>query len=98
MSGICLVRHMISTVSAFTLRENHGHQIRSPIDVKPRLAPVEAIAPSNLGLSVRPRRNRKTDWSRRMVRENVLTADDLICPSSSSMAARRARRFLRCLA
>ena len=51
-----------------------------PIDVKPRLAPVEAIAPANLGLSVRPRRNRKTDWSRRMVRENVLTADDLIWP------------------
>ena len=51
-----------------------------PIDVKPRLAPVEAMAPANLGLSVRPRRNRKTDWSRRMVRENVLTADDLIWP------------------
>jgi len=51
-----------------------------PIDVKPRLAPVEAMAPVNLGLSVRPRRNRKTDWSRRMVRENVLTADDLIWP------------------
>ncbi len=26
------------------------------------------------------RRNRRTDWSRRMVRENVLTADDLIWP------------------
>src|SRR5712671_118543 len=51
-----------------------------PIDVKPRIAPVEAMAPANLGLSVRPRRNRKTDWSRRMVRENVLTADDLIWP------------------
>jgi len=51
-----------------------------PIDVKPRLAPVEAMPPANLGLSVRPRRNRKTDWSRRMVRENVLTADDLIWP------------------
>jgi len=51
-----------------------------PIDVKPRLAPVEAMAPANLGLSVRPRRNRKTDWSRRMVRENVLIADDLIWP------------------
>jgi len=28
----------------------------------------------------RMRRNRQTDWSRRMVRENVVTADDLIWP------------------
>ncbi|GAA4428328.1 porphobilinogen synthase [Bremerella cremea] len=28
----------------------------------------------------RPRRNRQTDWSRRMVRENRLTVDDLIWP------------------
>ena len=33
-----------------------------------------------LDLSHRPRRLRQTDWSRRMVRENVLTADDLIWP------------------
>ena len=36
-------------------------------------------APS-LGLTQRPRRNRRTDWARRMVRENVVTADDLIWP------------------
>src|SRR5260370_31551278 len=29
---------------------------------------------------VRPRRNRKAEWARRLVRENVLTADDLIWP------------------
>jgi porphobilinogen synthase len=29
---------------------------------------------------VRLRRNRRTDWSRRLVRENALTADDLIWP------------------
>jgi len=34
----------------------------------------------SLGLNHRPRRNRKADWSRRLVRENVLTTDDLIWP------------------
>src|SRR5258707_15054685 len=33
-----------------------------------------------LDLVVRPRRNRKAEWARRLVRENVLTADDLIWP------------------
>ena len=39
-----------------------------------------ATATSPLGLVQRPRRNRKADWSRRLVRENVLTVDDLIWP------------------
>ncbi len=33
-----------------------------------------------LELPTRPRRNRRTDWARRMVREHVLTTDDLIWP------------------
>lgn len=33
-----------------------------------------------LDLVIRPRRNRKAEWARRMVRENVLTTDDLIWP------------------
>lgn len=33
-----------------------------------------------LGLTQRMRRNRKTDWSRRLVREHTLTVDDLIWP------------------
>jgi porphobilinogen synthase len=37
-------------------------------------------ATPSLGLTQRPRRNRKADWSRRLVRENVLTVDDLIWP------------------
>jgi porphobilinogen synthase len=46
-----------------------------------RLSPVEAEAPlSRLDLAIRPRRNRRADWSRRMVRENVITTDDLIWP------------------
>jgi porphobilinogen synthase len=46
-----------------------------------RIAPVEAEAPvPRLDLSIRPRRNRRAEWSRRLVRENVLTTDDLIWP------------------
>ena len=33
-----------------------------------------------LDLAIRPRRNRRADWARRMVREHVLTPDDLIWP------------------
>lgn len=38
-----------------------------------------ATAPS-LDLTTRMRRNRKSEWARRLVRENVLTTDDLIWP------------------
>src|SRR5882762_6224708 len=54
-----------------------------PIEAKTRLTPVETPAPARaarLDLAVRPRRNRKADWARRLVRENVLTTDDLIWP------------------
>src|SRR5471032_1877181 len=55
-----------------------------PIEPRVRFAPVEAKAQAPeaapLDLPVRPRRNRRTDWARRMVRENVLTTDDLIWP------------------
>jgi len=46
-----------------------------------RLPPVETGAPSErLDLAIRPRRNRRAEWARRLVRENVLTTDDLIWP------------------
>jgi porphobilinogen synthase len=55
-----------------------------PIEPRPRLAPIEAEAPAHdparLDLTIRPRRNRRTDWARRLVREHVLTTDDLIWP------------------
>jgi porphobilinogen synthase len=41
-------------------------------------AEVEALSP--LPLTHRPRRNRKAEWARRLVRENVLTTNDLIWP------------------
>jgi porphobilinogen synthase len=52
--------------------------------IEARLAPVEAKIQgrpaTRLDLATRPRRNRKADWSRRLVCENVLTTDDLIWP------------------
>jgi len=55
-----------------------------PIEPRTRLVPVEAERPSvpaqALDLTSRPRRNRRTEWARRLVRENVLTTDDLIWP------------------
>jgi porphobilinogen synthase len=54
-------------------------EFMSKLSPFPRPASQDA-ASSQLGLSHRPRRNRKAEWSRRLVRENVLTADDLIWP------------------
>ena len=55
-----------------------------PLENTVRFRPVEAEAPASraqpLDLSVRMRRNRKSEWARRMVRENVLTTNDLIWP------------------
>ena len=48
--------------------------------IEARLAPVEARPAKRLDLATRPRRNRKAEWARRLVRENVLTTDDLIWP------------------
>src|SRR6476619_2361326 len=52
----------------------------------PRPTAPEA-ANASLSLTKRPRRNRKADWSRRLVRENVLTVDDLIWPLSLAEGA-----------
>jgi porphobilinogen synthase len=54
-----------------------------PIDTSARLVPLEADAQARstpLDLVHRPRRNRRAEWARRMVRETVLTTDDLIWP------------------
>jgi porphobilinogen synthase len=50
-----------------------------PIELREVARPGAAASPA-LDLTVRPRRNRKAEWARRMVRENVLTTDDLIWP------------------
>jgi len=52
-----------------------------PIESGARLRPVETAArATQLELTTRMRRNRKSEWARRLVRENVLTTDDLIWP------------------
>jgi porphobilinogen synthase len=54
-----------------------------PIEPRVRFVPVEAEKKSEqamLDLRIRPRRNRRSEWARRLVRETVLTTDDLIWP------------------
>jgi porphobilinogen synthase len=46
-----------------------------PVEAEPATQPA-----LTLDLTSRPRRNRRAEWTRRMVRENVLTTDDLIWP------------------
>ena len=55
-----------------------------PLESRVRVVPSEPEAPARAGtrldLPHRLRRNRKAEWARRMVREHVLTTDDLIWP------------------
>jgi porphobilinogen synthase len=54
-----------------------------PLDARARIAAVDTevgIASASLDLQIRPRRNRRADWARRLVRETVLTTADLIWP------------------
>jgi porphobilinogen synthase len=55
-----------------------------PLEAKARISPIGVTTPAKaefrLDLAIRPRRNRKADWTRRLLRENVLTVDDLIWP------------------
>src|SRR5205085_1793601 len=54
-----------------------------PIESRTRFAPVpqpRAGSAVELDLASRPRRNRRTEWLRRLVREHELTTADLIWP------------------
>jgi porphobilinogen synthase len=53
-----------------------------PIEARSRLTPIEGGAADSgrLDLATRLRRNRRSDWARRMVQESVLTTNDLIWP------------------
>jgi porphobilinogen synthase len=56
-------------------------RVGRPSENRTRLVPVDARPPAEqLNLTVRPRRNRRAEWARRLVREHVLTTDDLIWP------------------
>jgi len=50
-----------------------------PIEMRDTPRP-ELHSGASLDLTVRPRRNRKSEWARRLIRENVLTTNDLIWP------------------
>ena len=51
-----------------------------PIEMRDAPRRPTALASNTLDLAIRPRRNRKAEWARRLVRENVLTTNDLIWP------------------
>ncbi len=68
-----------------------------PIEARTRLTPVENdAAAERLDLPTRLRRNRRSEWVRRMVRENQLTTDDLIWPLFLIDGETRARRSPPC--
>src|SRR3954465_10311691 len=51
-----------------------------PIEMRDVSRRESATQAPSLDLTTRPRRNRRAEWARRMVRENVLTTNDLIWP------------------
>jgi porphobilinogen synthase len=51
-----------------------------PIEMRDAKRREQTLAAPSLELTTRMRRNRKSEWARRLVRENVLTTDDLIWP------------------
>src|SRR3979490_2292358 len=51
-----------------------------PVEMRDAPRREGTLASPALDLTVRPRRNRKSEWARRLVRENVLTTNDLIWP------------------
>ena len=52
----------------------------APRSPRPHEQAVPHFQAHRLDLAHRPRRNRKAEWTRRLVAENVLTASDLIWP------------------
>jgi porphobilinogen synthase len=90
MTPTSATTHTLAGVSWNGYKERHCHPGSAAMAIKygrpieARLAPVEAKSrtepATRLDLTTRPRRNRKAPWTRRLVAENVLTADDLIWP------------------
>src|SRR3982075_3306294 len=67
--------------SAALRRDNHmAIKFGRPIEMRDGPRRETALSAPALDLGVRPRRNRKAEWARRLVRENVLTSNDLIWP------------------
>ena len=57
----------------------YGRPLQHKVGFLPGEPETAAVA-RQLDLGTRLRRNRRADWTRRMVRENVVTTDDLIWP------------------
>lgn len=51
-----------------------------PLERRTRFEPIEAAASERLELKTRMRRNRRAEWTRRLVAEHTLTTGDLIWP------------------
>ena len=51
-----------------------------PIEMRDSARPTAATSAPALDIATRMRRNRKSEWARRLVREHVLTTNDLIWP------------------
>jgi porphobilinogen synthase len=51
-----------------------------PVENRVQFSAIDADTRDALDLPTRLRRNRRTEWARRLVRETVLTTDDLIWP------------------
>ena len=66
----------------------YGRPLESRVRVVPAEPKGRADSPPSLDLTTRLRRNRRAEWTRRMVRENVLTTDDLIWPMFVAEGAR----------
>ena len=84
-----------------TAKNSHRWRASWPSNTVARSNPASASSrpkrkagrrPQALDLTTRPRRNRRTEWARRMVRENVLTTDDLIWPMFVAEGNARAGR------
>jgi len=57
-----------------------GRPLQRSIGFTPIEPDTREAQGASLDLTVRMRRNRRSEWARRLVRENVVTADDLIWP------------------
>jgi porphobilinogen synthase len=73
---------MLGAIQIRRLKRGNSMAIKFGRPIETRDVPRREAASSApaLDLTIRPRRNRKAEWARRMVRENVLTTDDLIWP------------------
>jgi porphobilinogen synthase len=66
--------------SVFGSVDNMAIKYGRPIEMRDGPRREAAIAAPPLDLVARLRRNRKAEWARRLVRESILTTDDLIWP------------------